>query len=76
MSSFINYLLNVYHICRVNLGFPGGSTVKNLPAIQESAGHVGSIPELGRSPGGGNGNPLQYSSLENPMGQSPVGCSP
>ena len=38
--------------------------VKNLPA---SAGDVGSISELGRSPGEGNGNPLQYSCLGNPM---------
>ena len=38
--------------------------VKNLPA---NAGDLGSIPVLGRSPGEGNGNPLQYSGLENPM---------
>ena len=38
--------------------------VKNLPA---NAGDTGSIPGSGRSPGGGNGNPLQYSFLENPM---------
>ena len=38
--------------------------VKNLPA---NAGDVGSIPGWGRSPGEGNGNPLQYSCLENPM---------
>ena len=38
--------------------FPGGSVVKNLPA---NAGDAGSVPELGRSPGEGNGNPLQYS---------------
>ena len=38
--------------------------VKNLPA---NAGGVGSIPGLGRSPGEGNGNPLQYSCLGNPM---------
>ena len=38
--------------------------VKNPPA---HAGDVGSIPGLGRGPGGGNGNPLQYSCLENPM---------
>ena len=42
----------------------GGSVVKNLPA---SVGDVGSIPGLGRSLGEGNGNPLQYSCLENPM---------
>ena len=47
------------------MGFPGGSNGK------ESAGNVGglgSIPESGRSPGEGNGNPLQYSCLENPYG--------
>ena len=38
--------------------------VKNLPA---NAGDMGSIPGLGKSPGGGHGNPLQYSCLENPM---------
>ena len=41
--------------------------VKNPPANAGDTGDVGSIPRLGRSPGGGNGNPLQYSSLENPM---------
>ena len=45
-------------------GFPGGSEVKNPPA---NAGNVGSIPGSGRSPGEGNGNPLQYSCLRNPM---------
>ena len=45
-------------------GFPGGSVIKNLPA---NAGDVGSIPGPGKSPGEGNGNPLQYSGLENPM---------
>ena len=48
-------------------GFPGGSVVKNPPANAGDAGDVGSIPGLGRSPGDGNGNPLQYSCLENPM---------
>ena len=38
--------------------------IKNLPA---NAADIGSIPGLGRSPGGGNGNPLQYSCLENSM---------
>ena len=42
----------------------GGSVVKNLPA---DSGDTGSIPGLGRSPGEGNGNALQYSCLENPM---------
>ena len=46
------------------LGFPSGSMVKESAF---NAGDVGLIPELGRSPGGGHGNPLQYSCLENPM---------
>ena len=45
-------------------GFTSGSVVNNLPA---NAGDMGSIPGSGRSPGEGNGKPLQYSSLENPM---------
>ena len=48
----------------MHVGFPGGSVVKNLLT---NAGDMGSIPGLGRSPRGGNGNPLQYSCLENPM---------
>ena len=49
---------------KISQGFPGGSVVKNLPA---NTGHVGSIPGLGRSPAGGNENPLPYSCLGNPM---------
>ena len=49
------------------LGFPGGTEVKNLPAKAEDARRMGLIPALGRSPGGGNSNPLQYSHLGNPM---------
>ena len=41
--------------------------VKNLPANAGDIRDVGSIPGLGRSPGGGHGNPLNYSCLENPM---------
>ena len=44
--------------------FPGGSEGEEST---RNAGDLGSIPGLGRSPGGGNGNPLQYSCLENPM---------
>ena len=40
---------------------------KNLPASEGDVRDADSIPGLGRSPGGGNGNPLQYSCLENPM---------
>ena len=46
------------------LGFPGGSVVKNPPA---NTGDAGSVPGLGRFPGEGNGNPLQYSCLEHPI---------
>ena len=46
----------------VLVGFPGGSVVKNQPA-----GDKGLIPGSGRSPGGGNSNPLQYSGLGNPL---------
>ena len=48
------------------LGFPGGSDSKEYAC---NVGDLGLIPELGRSPGGGQGNPLQYSCLENPHGQ-------
>ena len=48
-------------------GFPGGAAVKNPPANTGAVRDVGLIPGSGRSPGGGNGNPLQYSCLGNPM---------
>ena len=50
-----------------SLGLLGGSVVKNLPARLVDAGVMGSIPRSGISPGGGHGDPLQYSCLENPM---------
>ena len=46
------------------MDFPGGSAGKEF---SHDVGDLGSTPGLGRSPGEGNGNPLQYSSLENPM---------
>ena len=53
------------HVCiDIYMGFPGGPMIKNLLA---TAGDVGSIPRSGRSPRGGNGNPLQYSCLEDSM---------
>ena len=60
LSLFFFFLLS----CMAYAGFPGGSVVKNLPAELETEG---SIPGSGRSPGGGNVNPLQYSCLGNPM---------
>ena len=47
-----------------HVGFPGGSVVKNPTA---NSGEVGSVSGLGRSPGGGNHNPLKYSCQGNPM---------
>ena len=49
------------------MGFPGGALVKNPPASAGDARDLGWIPWLGNSPGGGLGNPLQYSCLENPV---------
>ena len=67
-------LSSIYHFFNVGFllltpcipmpNFPGGSEVK---ASASNAGDPGLIPVLGRSPGEGNGNPLQYSCLENPM---------
>ena len=56
------------------VGFPGGSDGKESTY---NVGDLGSMPGFGRSPGEGNGNPFQYSWLENPHGQRcPVGYSP
>ena len=62
-------------------GFPGGAVVKNPPANAGDVRDMGSVPGSGRSRGEGNGNPLQYSCLENPMDRgalwvdySPWGC--
>ena len=53
---------------RLLMGFPGMAlVVKNPPASAGDTRDVGSIPGLGRSPGGEHSNPLQYSCLENPM---------
>ena len=56
------------HIFLSHNSFPGGSEVT---ASTWNSGDPGSIPGSGRSPRGGNGNPLQYSCLENPMGEEP-----
>ena len=58
--------------CKI-LGLPGGSDGKESAC---DVGDLGSIPGMGTSPGEGNGNPLQYSCLENSMdrGYSPWGC--
>ena len=67
-SDMISSTDKIQHPCTIKtlnkLSFPGGSVVMNPPANE---GDVGSIPGLGRSPGEGNGNPLQYSCLDIPM---------
>ena len=63
MLTMCLYYSNYLHVSTF-LGFPDGSVVKNPP---DNAGDAGSIPGLGRSLGKGNGNPFQYSCLENPM---------
>ena len=50
-------------------GFPGGPKIRNLPVREGDAGVAEWIPGSGRSPGRGNGNPLQYSGLENSTDQ-------
>ena len=61
---------NVLVLLSILGGFPGGSEGKESAC---NVGDLGLIPGLGRSPGGGHGNPLQYSCLENPMDQEPSG---
>ena len=57
-------IMRSFYISLALTSFPGGSEGK---ASACNAGDLGSIPGSGRSPGGGNGNPLQYSCRENPM---------
>ena len=52
---------------QTDIGFPGVTMVKNPPANAGDARDAGSVPGSGRSPGAGNGTPLQYSCLENSM---------
>ena len=63
------------YVCTLQ-GFPGGTVVKNLPASVGGAGDMGLISGLGRSLGGGNGNPLDYSCLENSMDRGACGLQP
>ena len=62
----ILYSIYMYYMCiYIYMGFPGGSAAKEIAC---NGRDLGSIPGLGRSPGEGNGYPLQYSGLENSMG--------
>ena len=58
-------------VANVKMGFPDGSVVKNPPANAGDKGDAGLIPELGRPPPEGNGNPLQYSCLGIPWTEEP-----
>ena len=62
--SLLFYRLFIVTVLGLSWDFPGGSEIK---ASACNVGDLGSIPGLGRSPGEGKGNPLQYSCLENPM---------
>ena len=65
------YMVQIFlYFTKKKIGFPGGSEGKESAC---NAGDPGSIPGLGRSPGEGNGNPLLYSCLENPMDEKPGG---
>ena len=63
-QTFVGKVMSLLFNMLSRLYFPGGSDSK---ASAYNAGDLGSIPGLGRSPGEGNGNSLQYSCLENPM---------
>ena len=75
MSSSVRIGFKLFRIHNTN--FPEKSYNKEVKASASNAGDLGSIPGSGRSSGEGNGNPLQYSCLENPMdGGACVGYSP
>ena len=60
----------------IYIGFPGGTTGKDATFNAGDIRVMGLMPRSGRSPGGGCGNSLQYSCLENPMDRSLMGYSP
>ena len=66
----LEYLLSGHFLKRAS---QVAQVVRNPPAKAEDLRDVHSIPGLGRAPGGGQGNPLQYSCLENPMDRDPGG---
>ena len=64
--------MNVYSLPSFKRGFSGSAVVQNPPTNAGDARNANSIPRSGRSPGMGNGNPLQYSCLENSMDRRAV----
>ena len=69
MGRILNLYLNTSHLRKGvgDLGFPGGSVGQQAKCNAGDTGDADSVPGLGRSPGVGTGNPLQYSCLGNPM---------
>ena len=63
----------ILNIAPCAMGFPGGLVVKDSPTSAGDLRDLGSMPRLGRSPGEGPGNPLQYSCLKSPMNKEPGG---
>ena len=63
----LDCICSYIHVSITEWGLPGGTVVNNLPANAGDTGDTVLIPGSGRSPGIGNGTPLQYSCLKNPM---------
>ena len=70
VNTFEIFFQQNHLISGLPMGFPGGAVLKNMPANVGDVGDTGLIPGSGRSPGGGNGNPLQYSCLKNAVDRS------
>ena len=71
VSTFFSCLVSTVCMDHSFFGSPGAPIITNPPASIGAAGDAGLIPGLGRPPGGGHGNPLQYSCLENPVDRGP-----
>ena len=67
VSNKLVHLYKLFKLIKASLGFPGGSVLKNLPANAGDSKDGGLIPGSEKSPGGGNGNPLWYSCLNDPI---------
>ena len=66
-DSFIHHIIRLYSVLILFFQFPDGLRGKESACNAGDTGDAGLIPGSGRSAGGGNGNPLQYSCLRNPM---------
>ena len=71
--SFVKFLKKIVDIYNADRASQVALVIKNLPDSAGVVREMDSIPGLGRSPGGGHGNPLQYSCLENPWTEEPGG---